>query len=320
MSSMARAVPTIIRGGAGTDLLQGGDGADIMQGQGDGDYLYGNADNDYLDGGDGNDVISGDQGADRLIGGAGQDILYIDHFDTQYEGGADYDYVIVSDTVGVAISFGAGSGVEAFIGYTGNDVVNATSSNVAVYLQGGDGGDTLTGSGLADYIYGQNGSDTLIGGIGNDTLSGGAGADQLYGGDGTDVLYADDLDTVYNGGAGTDYLVIQDATNTTFSIGNQSIEWASGFTGNDTIDGSGAANFMELQGQGGDESSTPAMAARSCRAARATTACSAAPVSINCVGGAGQRDNFGVLTNGGNDYVYDFKRTASTNSTSNTRE
>ena len=62
---------------------------------------------------------------------------------------------------------------------------------------GGNGGDTLYGTGGNDTLNGNSGVDTVYGKAGNDTLIGGGAGDTLYGGSGDDVLI---------GGAGTDEL------------------------------------------------------------------------------------------------------------------
>src|SRR5205823_791522 len=137
--------------------------------------------------------------------------------------------------------------------YNNNDTFNATGASTLIYMRGAGGNDTLTGGSSGDWLYGDDGNDTINGGDGNDVLVGGNGADQLFGGNGVDLLYVDHFDTVYQGGAGTDYLVVQDTANGTYSIGSAGIEYAYGFTGNDTIDATGAATLVELHGgDGGD--------------------------------------------------------------------
>jgi hypothetical protein len=87
----AIAVPAVIDGGAGNDilvggaarnLLAGGSGDDRIWGNSSHDVLVGGSGNDTLDGGSGNDVLLGQAGADGLSGGTGNDTL---------QGGADSD-------------------------------------------------------------------------------------------------------------------------------------------------------------------------------------------------------------------------------------
>ena len=79
-----------------------------------------------------------------------------------------------------------------------------TQSQVIVW--GGDGNDTLYGSGLADRIFGDAGNDLIKGGAGNDYLEGGEGVDQLFGGAGNDTLVWDAADSVIRGDGGTNTL------------------------------------------------------------------------------------------------------------------
>jgi Ca2+-binding RTX toxin-like protein len=79
-----------------------------------------------------------------------------------------------------------GRGIDNFNGDAGNDWLIGDGGNDA--LNGGDGDDRLEGNG---------GSDILNGGFGNDTMYGGGGIDYLYGGPGKDYLDG-------NGGSGPD--------------------------------------------------------------------------------------------------------------------
>ncbi|WP_441276863.1 T1SS-143 repeat domain-containing protein [Tardiphaga sp. 172_B4_N1_3] len=76
----------------------------------------------------------------------------------------------VGATVTVTLENGGGSGSAAFVanGTSGATAVVNVVRDLADYLDGGAGNDT---------IYGGGGNDTIIGGIGNDTLYGGSGGD-----------------------------------------------------------------------------------------------------------------------------------------------
>ena len=69
---------------------------------------------------------------------------------------------------------------------------------VGITINGGNGGQTLTGTIEEDTITGGNGKDVLNGGGGNDILSGGNGADVLNGGAGNDTM---------DGGPGNDVFI-----------------------------------------------------------------------------------------------------------------
>jgi len=89
-----------------------------------------------------------------------------------------------------------------------NDAAAAAAAGYTVGqpFSGGDGNDTINGSGLDDTADGGNNDDTLIGGSGNDTITGGKGRDSLEGQAGNDSLFtANDLkiDTLV-GGSGAD--------------------------------------------------------------------------------------------------------------------
>jgi Ca2+-binding RTX toxin-like protein len=70
-----------------------------------------------------------------------------------------------------------GNGEDTLYGTGGNDTLNGNSGVDTIYGQGGN--DTLSGDGAGDALYG---------GSGNDVLIGGAGADELWGGRGHDTF------------------------------------------------------------------------------------------------------------------------------------
>ena len=72
-----------------------------------------------------------------------------------------------------------------------NDLITIDSAITrTAFVWGGDGNDTVTGSGGADFLLGGNGNDNLSGGAGRDILFGGDGADKLNGGSDDDILVA----------------------------------------------------------------------------------------------------------------------------------
>ncbi len=146
----------------------------------------------------------------------------------------------------------------------GNDLIDATSSDIGVSLSGGNGADTINGGSANDTLNGNDGADSLTGNLGNDSLAGGNGADTVFGnagndsldgGDGADSLNGgDDNDSVY-GGNGAD--------NIDGGLGNDSLN---GDGGNDTILGNdgndsilgGADNDSIFGGNGNDSISAQA--------------------------------------------------------------
>jgi Ca2+-binding RTX toxin-like protein len=86
----------------------------------------------------------------------------------------------------------------------GSDTFNTAAGKVVGTVDGGAGGDTITGSAFADIMSGGSEGDTLTGNAGNDALSGDAGSDHLAGGLGKDTL---------TGGANNDFFMFDTAPN-----------------------------------------------------------------------------------------------------------
>ncbi|HEX8101996.1 MAG TPA: calcium-binding protein [Solirubrobacteraceae bacterium] len=233
-------------GGAGLDTLFGGDDQDVLEGGADADALSGGAADDELSGGDGGDTIEGGDGDDRLPGGLGDDTLRGDAgLDSLFgeggndllDGGIDRDvssggpgidrvtYATRSDPVTVTIGaeFASGNAADDVGGQ--RDTVNTDVENV----DGGAGGDTLTGNadpnrlagnGGDDHVFGGTGADTLIGGDGADELDGEADGDDIRGDAGSDVLIGGfGIDALF-GGADDDDVRIREGTQDTASCGD----------------------------------------------------------------------------------------------------
>jgi Ca2+-binding RTX toxin-like protein len=233
-----------------------------LNGYGGNDTLIGSAGNDKIEGGDGNDTITGNAGSNTLYGDAGDDQINASSMRDNVDGGSGTDLLYIS-TLGYndantiiftganagkfkinGVDTGTFTGIEqlAFVGYNGNDSVNASLANLSGtaagypyslalqllggsdtvlgseyddqidggsgndFLYGQDGYDAIYGGDDLDIIFGQAGNDILYGGFGNDTILGGIGGDLIRGDSGTDVLYGDDdNDTIY-GGDDTDFL------------------------------------------------------------------------------------------------------------------
>lgn len=111
-------------------------------------------------------------------------------------------------------------------------------------IVGGDGADTLNGTGGTDMMFGLGGRNVLNGGAGNDLLCGGNGSDSLNGGDDNDILDGQNGDDVLIGGNGNDVL-----------RGNQGNDSLTGGTGADKFSGgSGADTATDLAPIEGDTS------------------------------------------------------------------
>jgi Ca2+-binding RTX toxin-like protein len=208
----------------------GGPGNDTITGRTSGanaaNKLVGGGGDDVLNGLDGNDRLDGGPGADVVHGGTGSDTV-------DYHARAAAVQVLMGNGVpddGEAGEEDAvGGDVENVLGGYGNDVIVAPAGNLANWLSGGPGSDslqgdagndTLTGGAGPDEIDGQVGNDTLHGQAGNDTIDGGAGADTITGDAGFDLLNGGSgLDNV-SGGDAADQLFIRDGAGDTATCGD----------------------------------------------------------------------------------------------------
>jgi Ca2+-binding RTX toxin-like protein len=256
-------------GTAGNDTLFGGAGDDTLIGLGGDDTLYSGGGNDVLSGGDGNDTIYANGSGASIDAGAGDDYVAIGNSDStvythqqinlaSFTGGAGTDtlrFVAPVDFIGSVFS-AAASGFEIISfsntysvnvsGDAGNNTLDFSGFAIdpysaALWADGGDGNDTITGTAGNDTLLGGYGDDTLNGGGGNDTIYGDSsynsyGNDVMNGGDGNDTLYLIGPQTpgnapsgsTMNGGNGDD----------TLSLGANSAIKASaliGGAGNDTL-------------------------------------------------------------------------------------
>jgi Ca2+-binding RTX toxin-like protein len=194
-----------------------------------------------LDGGNGADTFiqPAIKAPDQITGGAGVDVL---------------DYSV--RTAKVTVTLGTGSvddgesgekddvdaDVENIIGGSGNDVLDATSSNaVAHAITGNNGDDTLRGSDLVDTLNGGSGDDVLTGGLGNDTLIGGTGYDAI---DYSDAAHNAGVTVVLDGSAGG---LTAGGEADAFNAGGMAmwdIESVRGSAGDDVLTGNSVANIM----------------------------------------------------------------------------
>lgn len=123
-------------------------------------------------------------------------------------------------------------------GGNGNDTIYGSS--FADNANGGEGNDFIKGSAGDDRLNGNSGDDTLFGDGGNDTLFGGAGQDELSGGEGNDLLLGQGGNDRLNGGADDDTIF--------GSVGNDVLF---GGSGRDLLDGGSDEDL--LLGQGGND-------------------------------------------------------------------
>jgi len=186
-------------------------------------------------------------GDDRLIYNTSNGFLYYDA-DGSGSGGARLVAILqgapaltASD---IAVLGGAGPGPVA--GTPGDDTLVGTNGN-----------DTIDGLGGNDSISGLGGDDSLIGGAGNDTLDGGTGNDTLEGGTGDNVyLDAGGIDTIitlerfFTLPSGFENLAVRDPLQPA-GLGEGVIDGNA--LDNVIRDETGGADFMWLNGLGGDD-------------------------------------------------------------------
>ena len=192
------------------NLIVGTDENDTLNGGADNDTIVGNKGNDLLIGGEGDDRIiwSNGDGSDIIEGDGGYDVSQVngaledgDNFELRANGDrAEFErlnlgnFVLNEDNVERFEINGAGgddlltvqdlTGTDVqqvvFNGEDGNDLLDASLSNIAILADGGAGNDYLTGG---------NANDILTGGVGNDNLTGNTGADTfVVGFDGIDTI------------------------------------------------------------------------------------------------------------------------------------
>lgn len=108
-------------------------------------------------------------------------------------GGEQSDIVQVDPAVKVPVYVQTGNGNDTVFTGGGDDLVLA-----------GNGDDWVESSGGNDTVVGGNGRDTLLLGAGDDKAKGGNGSDRIYGGRGNDRIYAENGDDRAWGDAGND--------------------------------------------------------------------------------------------------------------------
>ena len=115
--------------------------------------------------------------------------------------------------------------------FDGHDTVTVGAGIPAVYIDGAEGNDHLSGGAAGDTISGGAGRNTLFGGAGNDRINGSGGRDLLYGQEGDDRIYGNAGDDTLDGGGNVDRLF--------------------GGDGNDLLLGGGGND--KLRGEAGDD-------------------------------------------------------------------
>lgn len=238
------ALPAILFGNGGNDILIGGSNDDVLVGQDGIDQLFGNGGSDkliaalyangqdpvqasspreLLYGGTGNDTLFGSGGGDILLGGDGDDQLYGLGGDdalsggrgnNTFDGGSGIDMLIEDDLDSALLTPTQFSGSFSSVNSGGSRLIQRfnvpiisieKASLTARQEAGGVRLDASTFRGNVS-LTGSDGADVLLGGLGNDELSGLAGNDSIYGNAGTDILSGGDGVDRIDGGTDSDTL------------------------------------------------------------------------------------------------------------------
>ena len=215
--------------------------ADTITGGSGDDYLFAAAGNDVVNGGYGLDTLDGGTGNDTLNGGADDDRFAMANDGTDaLDGGTGFDtvdYSTSSTGLGIKLALGAAGALTTATNSQGNDTVKNIEAIV-----GASGNDTLTGNELANFLDGRAGNDSLVGGSGNDTIEGGYGKDTLTGGTGFDYVYFGS-----SGSSITNFNIVTGALSILEGSGTQTetdaqFEGVVGTYGADTITGASNTN------------------------------------------------------------------------------
>lgn len=153
----------LIRGGSGDDDLRGGLGDDtIHAGPGNdwvqGDAAYGPGGNDVIHGGPGDDLLCGQGGDDLIYGDSGDDTLWGGEGNDTLFGGPGNDWLSGHDGDDVLVST---EGSDDLDGGRGDDVLIGHDGPETVWMNGGEGNDTLM-PGAFDFASGNAGADTFV--------------------------------------------------------------------------------------------------------------------------------------------------------------
>ncbi len=248
-----------VYGDAGNDELNGGDNGDRIFGEAGLDRLYGDNGLDRLYGGNGNDTLRGGSGRDSVYGGNGSDLILVRAIDADANEVAD-----------------GGGGTDTLRLFTGAVLPTEVTNVEALWVDGGNAADDITGFDGNDRLNGNGGNDTLAGISGDDRVYGDAGSDRLFGGSGVDLLYGgngqdrfyvgageQEGGDSYDGGAGNDTLIVatgvavpsagaSTSIESLSAVGSNGADDITGFSGSDSISGAGGSD--DLRGASGGDS------------------------------------------------------------------
>ncbi|WP_210385766.1 type I secretion C-terminal target domain-containing protein [Hoeflea sp. EC-HK425] len=239
--------------------------------------VIGNNAVNVITGNDGANVIRGNGGNDTLDGGEGSDTYQVSGTGHGYDiyddngSASDTDTIVaLSDNTRIGISghFGSDNGIEAITGDNNNGVYisgdnsdntldfSGVSLTDIAFIDGGNGADTITGTGVEDTIRGGSGNDILRGGADDDTyqVSGGGHGYDTYedsaGGDDRIVALSDNTRI----GLAGEFIGSVAGIETITANGNNGVTIRGDNTGS-TLDFSGMTltDIDYIDGQNGDD-------------------------------------------------------------------
>ncbi|RRQ50908.1 calcium-binding protein, partial [Sphingorhabdus wooponensis] len=266
--------------------LSGSEHNDTIKGGAGDDTLIGNKGSDALYGGAGNDIFSYSAlsspsvtavqsfAADSLVdGGADFDTLRligaVTLVDSDFTNTVSVEALDLDNTVNdVTLATEAeAAGTWVIYGGSSTDTISWDYVSLGVEIYGGDGDDVIDNNAsrnVADYVEGGEGNDTIRVGAGSDTVYGGAGNDLIYGEDGNDILLGNDGADTLSGGGGVDVLT-----------GNAGNDAMTGGTGADTFNVDAGSDTISDLGDGADIVKVEIGASMTATAVAAWTATSA---------------------------------------------
>ena len=142
-------------------------------------------------------------------------------------------------TTGGTITVGGSTFVNLIAGGQSDDVISGTA-NVADWINGDDGNDSISGLAGNDSILGGAGNDTIEGGIGGDTLNGGAGTDTLSYASSSAAVTVNLLTPSASGGDAAGDVI----SNFENLIGSANADTLTGNNGANTIEGGAGADTL----------------------------------------------------------------------------
>ena len=254
-------------GGAGNDTVTGNDFADTFYGSAGVDVYRGGLGFDVVNyatfsaaivanvsGGNGTITKSGGKdtltSVEKIVGGAGNDTFYVDSAE-RVAGNGGFN-TIVETSSGVTFSLGDANHTsiqEIVLAGGTNTIAVAAGDSDFTYLYGGSSTNTMTTGAGGGYLFATGGTNHMFGGGGTNVFVGGVGTSDMHGGSGSNVYYTSASDSL--SGAGTFNADILLSSNVTLNLGSSHIQEVVLNGGTNSLDMSGAADFLYLYGGAG---------------------------------------------------------------------